>query len=150
MKPTLLALLSLLCWGCSDSETVSVPLGEWVEVSPTDPEVVKALKAINSSPKASLVSARVKAEQNFLHYELVYTNGSDRKRVAKVVKQRWRMVNVREQPDGSRGGTLVPAGDDVDYQLQSTTSLPEPAVAPPTPTQGETGADPGEGEVRES
>ncbi|MEM7146850.1 MAG: hypothetical protein AAF591_17090 [Verrucomicrobiota bacterium] len=122
MKLILLTILSLLLVGCSDSERGTVPLGKWIEVSPDDPEAIKALRAINRSPHSVLVSARIKAEQAFMHYELIFRN-KDTKWTAKVVKERFRMINVKKLPDGSSGGTLVPAGDHTDYQLQTLTSI---------------------------
>jgi hypothetical protein len=123
MKQYLMLLAALLLLGCSDSEKAVIPLGQWIEVSPTDPEAVKAFRAVDQSP-AELQSARIKFEQAFVHYELISLSGG-KKWMHRVVKERFRMVDIKELSDGTSGGTLVPANDHTEYQLQTLTSIHE-------------------------
>lgn len=123
MRNYLIFFAASLLSGCSDSEKPVIPLGQWIDVSPTDPEAVKAFHAVDKSP-AKLISARIKFEQAFVHYELISLLG-DKKWMAKVVKQRFQIVDIKTLPDGSSGGTLVPAGDQTEYQLQTLTSIHE-------------------------
>ena len=64
-----------------------------------------------------------------MHYELIYRN-KDTKWKAMVIKERFRMIDIKELPDGSSGGTLTPGGDDTNYLLQTRTSIRDQGKEP--------------------